>query len=423
MKTRIIFLCALLSTAIQTAHAATITVMNTNDGGPGSLRQALADAHDGDAINFAVRGTISLNRFGQLNVRKSISIVGPGAADLTIMNERGADFVVSPGFTVTIERLTISNGASEQDGGGIINRGSTVNVLFCVLRNNHADTGGAIQNNGHVVGHKSTLIIHRCTFSNNSALVGGAIDNSGFGNDTPVSVTSSTFDHNMATLMGGAIANISGGPGAKMTVSGCTFSANRVGNADFGGFGGAIANDGALEIVNSTFSGNSTTPGGYGGGVHNSGDHGSASLSISNSTFSGNTGGGCPGCGGSIDNMDMGARTTLINTIFNAGTVPSIHNERGIVTSHGYNLSSDNGGGVLTGIGDQINTDPRLGPLQYNGGPTYTHALLSGSPAINTGDPHFNPNTFDPPLIYDQRGSPYARVVSGRIDIGAFEVQ
>jgi len=91
---------------------------------------------------------------------------------------------------------------------------------------------------------------------------------------------------------------------------------------------------------------------------------------------------------------------------------------RGNVTSHGYNLSSDDGGGYLTGPGDQINTAPMIGPLQDNGRPTLTHALLPGSPAINAGDPNFTP-----PPIYDQRGSPYVRVFNGRIDIGSFEVQ
>jgi len=59
-----------------------------------------------------------------------------------------------------------------------------------------------------------------------------------------------------------------------------------------------------------------------------------------------------------------------------------------------------------------------LGPLQDNGGPTFTHALLTGSPAIDAGDPNFTP-----PPYYDQRGPGFARVVNGRIDIGAFEVQ
>jgi len=68
--------------------------------------------------------------------------------------------------------------------------------------------------------------------------------------------------------------------------------------------------------------------------------------------------------------------------------------------------------------GDQINFDPMLAPLQDNGGPAFTHALLPGSPAIDAGDPSFSP----PPFI-DQRGTGFARVVNGRIDIGSFEVQ
>src|SRR5207248_2840902 len=72
---------------------------------------------------------------------------------------------------------------------------------------------------------------------------------------------------------------------------------------------------------------------------------------------------------------------------------------------------------------DQINTDPMLGPLQDNGGPTFTHTLLSGSPALDSGDPNFDPYAFSPPLLYDQRGDGFARVVNDHIDIGAFEVQ
>src|SRR5213079_1152122 len=96
----------------------------------------------------------------------------------------------------------------------------------------------------------------------------------------------------------------------------------------------------------------------------------------------------------------------------------NIFNDGGTVTSHGYNLSSDDGGGVLTGPGDQINTNPLLGPLQNNGGPTFTHALLPGSPAIDAGDPNFTP-----PPSFDQRGPGFDRVVNGRIDKGSFEVQ
>jgi hypothetical protein len=83
--------------------------------------------------------------------------------------------------------------------------------------------------------------------------------------------------------------------------------------------------------------------------------------------------------------------------------------------------STIGGSGFRTDLGDLINIDPQLGPLQDNGGPTWTHALLAGSPAIDAGDPTvvYDPNE------YDQRGAPYARVdVLGgqRIDIGAYEL-
>jgi hypothetical protein len=87
-----------------------------------------------------------------------------------------------------------------------------------------------------------------------------------------------------------------------------------------------------------------------------------------------------------------------------------------------YNLLGT--GGLANGInGNLVGSsespiDPLLGPLQDNGGPTLTHALLPGSPAINVGDPGFTP-----PPDFDQRGAPYSRIAGGRIDIGAFEVQ
>jgi hypothetical protein len=90
----------------------------------------------------------------------------------------------------------------------------------------------------------------------------------------------------------------------------------------------------------------------------------------------------------------------------------------GTVTSLGYNLSDDDSGGFLIGPGDQINTDPMLGPLQSDGGPTFTHALLSGSPAIDAGNPSFIPLP-----DYDQRACPFLRVFNGRIDVGSFESQ
>src|SRR5437016_14023966 len=96
---------ALLCAMAMQAHAATITVTNTNDSGPGSLRQALANANNGDRINFAVTGTISLTS-GELVIGKNVTIAGPGANRLSVGSVQEfappATFHVVSGKTVTI---------------------------------------------------------------------------------------------------------------------------------------------------------------------------------------------------------------------------------------------------------------------------------------------------------------------------------
>lgn len=88
----------------------------------------------------------------------------------------------------------------------------------------------------------------------------------------------------------------------------------------------------------------------------------------------------------------------------------------GNVNSLGNNLIGNSTGGSGFAASDLVNVNPQLGPLQNNGGPTETMALLPGSPAINAGD---NANA----PAYDQRGPGFPRIVDGAIDIGAFEVQ
>ena len=220
---------------------------------------------------------------------------------------------------------------------------------------------------------------------------------------------------NVTDSFGGGILNT-----GTLTVTNSTLSGNSATGVGGGltDFGGGIFNTGTLTVTNSTLSGNSATGvgvvSGSGGGIFN--DLGT--VTVTNSTMSGNS---ASFAGGGIYNWNpsSGATLTIGDTILNAGASgANIVNDRGTITSLGYNLSSDDGGGFLTGPVDQINTAPMLGPLQNNGGPTFTHALLAGSPAINMGNPNFTP-----PPDYDQRGPGYPRVVSNRIDIGAFEVQ
>ena len=185
-----------------------------------------------------------------------------------------------------------------------------------------------------------------------------------------------------------------------MTIANTTISGNVASE------GGGTYNNGTVTITNSTFSGNSGQS--VGGAMFN--DKGT--MQVTNSTISNNS----AFSGGGILNLGT---LEIGNTILKTGASGgNIVNKSGTVTSVGYNLSDDDGGGFLTGPGDQINTDPLLGPLQNNGGSTFTHALLPGSPAIDTGDPNFTP-----PPFFDQRGPGFDRVVNGHIDVGSFEVQ
>ena len=341
-------------------------------------------------IDFGVTGTITLTT-GELPVNKSISIHGPGPDHLTVDgNHASGVFQVQlgGGGTATIAGLTITNGNANR-GGGIYNEFSMLTVSNCTISGNSAPdvfgVGGGIFND--VAFSNATLEVLNCTISGNSAGDnGGGIYNYGGSNTATLKVINSTLSGNSAHFYGGGIYNLSA-------------------------YGGSAPAD----ILNSTFSGN--TAGRFGGGIYNNASTGGSSpLAVLHSTFSDNSAFGGPS--GGIANFSGALQ--LGSTILNAS---SISNSSGTITSLGYNLSSDDGGGFLTATGDQINTTPMLGPLQDNGGPIFTHALLTGSPAIDAGDPNFDPNAFNPPMLYDQRGSGYDRVAHGRIDIGAFEVQ
>ena len=468
----------------------TIVVHSTADGGPGSLRQALALAPDGGTINITGRGKITLTS-GELIVNKSVSIRGPGAANLEVSgNNASRVFHIFPGTTVTISGLKITNGSAPgffpgTEGGGIYSDRAALMINSCVISDNSAGSGGGIfnagsrvelndsavtENSGGGIVNEGLMSITRSEISRN---LGGGINNNVGG----LSVTDSEIRENQsshgaginnlggtATLTNTIVsdnlgasgisneqatltlnnstvrnnsASVGGGNGidnynfSTATIISSTVSNNTgVGIWNYAGAGSAI-----LTVTNSTVSSNS----GY--GIYTSGvDDGIALLRLMNSTVSNN--GSIPGGGPSgiqniiINNGVVGGEgnasstVEIANTIFNANRGGSI-GSNGTVISLGYNLSDDAAdgdgstgpGGLLNGPGDIRNTNPHLGPLQNNGGPTMTHALLAYSPAIDNGNPNFDPNAFTPPLLYDQRGRRFRRVVNGGVDIGAFEVQ
>jgi hypothetical protein len=437
---------ALVCAVAISAEADNIIVTNTNDSGPGSLRQALTIANDGDTIGFAVTGTINLTS-GELVIDKNITISGPGSNLLTVRPSQGSFFRVfnvMPSHSITIQGLTISFGyAGFAQGGGIyLDEHVTATIADCVLTNNYTgDIGGAIFIDGYgggamlavlnstITGNTAgttdhggsgagiessadVLTIINSTVSNNTAWIGndffggygGGIDS---GREGTIEISNTTISGNQAGIAGGGL-SLSG----TATITNSTISGNTAGL--FGpvgptGIGGGISDFGTLTIINSTISGNNAhgstfKGGGEGGGIYNGG-----SADIGNSTLNGNQ---ADVHGGSI----YGGTFDIGNSILNGGSPENIYGAT--VTSHGYNVCSDDGGGFLNGPGDQINTNPLLGPLQNNGGPTFTHALLPGSPAIDAGDPNFTP-----PPYYDQRGPVFWRIRNGRIDVGSFEVQ
>ena len=317
----------------------------------------------------------------------TLSIIGDGS-ESTIIDGAGLDrvFHVLAGVTVSFSDVAITGGDSVAtgSGGGIFNDDGTVNVIRGMILGNTATGGGGLSNVGGGV-----VTITESTISGNTVpgtgSAGGGLFNSGFsfGNST-------------------------------MTIVNSTVSGNSAGQQ-----GGGILNSGTLTITNSTFSGN--VSGGGGGAVYN---NFGLSVQITNSTITDNVANGTSGDfqgGGGI--TDFAGNVTAKNTLIAGNTAATGDPDvRGSFISQGNNLIGDVGSttGFTDGVnGDQIGTsgspiDPLLGVLQDNGGPTQTHALLAGSPAIDTGS-----NTGAPAT--DQRGAP--RPQGTAVDIGAYEAE
>ena len=430
------------------AGADTRVVTNLNDSGAGSLRQALADANDGDVIDLTgLSGTITLTS-GALEIEDVVTITGPGPGVLTVSGNNASrvfnmEDALSGTGTVTISGITIANGNITDDSGAGINfdcgRDSDNSLVVnnvVLTGNTSADLGGA-------------LYFDRCE--------GGSL-----------TISNSAISNNQTTDDDGG--GVWFDEGVAMTVVNTTIS----GNQSTGGAGGIIFDDGGqLVIRNSTISGN-TAGDGPGGGIwvrgyvtesvtianstiagNHAGDNGGGfatrrffPLSILESTISGNTADGIgdgiylggysavPESNGRIGNQDdapaqIAADPTrnvvLTGTIVagNATGTDDIGTDPQDTAK--FSASFSVLGGISTGMtltdlgGNQKNvTNPGLDALADNGGPTQTMALLPGSPAIDAGP---DPVPAFPGNDNDQRGPGFPRVVNGKVDVGAFEVQ
>lgn len=396
----------------------TRVVTSTADSGPGSLREALANAVEDDTVDArGIAGTILLTS-GPLQLSASATVLGPGPAVLSVSGGSTTHVLEISSGEATVRGFTITGGSSTGNGGGIrigSPAGSEIVLEDCAIRSNLTiEHGGGIYNASGV-----SLVIQGCLLAENSAArSGGGI----FNDNGTVLIAESTIRTNTADL-GGGIFNASGATAgiAQLLRSTC--------NDNSANYGGAIYSRGAspgvatVIVESCTFSGNSA---GDGSAIASDGAwSGNAELEINACTFRGS-----PSAGGVIANEGrFGGRAELeiANSIFSIDAPgASFVNRDGDVTSLGFNLSSEGGSGLLNHATDQINTDPLLGPLEDHGGPTFTHALLPGSPAIDAG----NRSAFGTALEEDQRGLPRVfddpadpnAVGSDGSDIGAFEV-
>jgi len=348
-----------------------------------TISNALALTLPGDSI-FVAPATYHETLFIYFN----LEIIGSGAKT-TIVDGGGVNSQVvvvgsEPKVQVKLSGMTVRNGAGQEDGGGIYNCFGTLTVIDSIITGNRISSGHGSYGYGAGIYNcpSSTLTLVNTTISNNSALIGGAICN-----------------------------------GGTLTINKSTISGNVARQHE----GGGIANYGTLTITNSTFSGNmarSSLLGSVAGGILNGGlFRSSGTLAINNSTLSGNVARG--GKGGGIFNV-KGSTVVLQNSIVANNTGGNCH---GAVTSHGYNLSSD-GTCDFDRAMDLNDTDPKLGQLRNNGGPTKTLALLPGSPAIDSGNPNGCTDGKGHLLKTDQRGEPRPdKEDESGCDRGAYERQ
>lgn len=415
-------LCLVVSiVTLSPVESATRTVRSRQDRGSSSLRATIARARSGDTILLRFRGALELT--GELVLDKNLTLRGVPAGR-AILSGAGRTRIlrVTEGTTTTLEGLLLEQGSvpdyQEGAGGAILNEG-TLTVRDCTLADNLSGyQGGAIFNAG-------SLRLERTQVFRNVADFGGGIYSVG-----EFQMSHSMVSGNRALSAAGGVASL-----GELTVDTCLISENgadSVGGMETQGTAvirntaivangtisvvGAIANSGELWISNSTLSGNRSD--GI-GAIANSGQ-----LTLVNCTVLYNYGTGEIGGIASIGTLTLGNTIVAANRIQPGGEDP-ILDISGEITSLGHNLIGDSTGATGFTESDLLDLDPRLGPLQDNGGPTPTHVPLALSPALDAGDNAL----VDASLTTDQRGEGFPRIAEGTgdgspvVDIGAVEFQ
>ncbi len=462
---------------VPAAHAATTwTVQSTADGAatpancPGvncRLRDAIAAAGFGDTINFSLTlpATILLTS-GEITLT-NLTLSGPGA-NLTISGNNATRIFDTEG-DVTIAGLTIRNGNASADNGGAIFNNGNLTLANTTVLSNTGTTGGAIFNsigtltltNTFILSNTATtygaifsygtLVISNTTLTANSAsgassTIGNGgtmtILNSAIYSNTSVNGPAiySLYVSTVSTIVSSSIHHNTGGAintNGALTIISSTITSNVI-PAAFGGGAGIFSNY-PLTVTDSTISNNTVGSNGSGSGILAGPE---VTMTLNNVTISNNkiisatgSGGGIY-FGGHVANLNnvtitgnsagdgggvyVGASSSFNfkNTILARNTAMSGPDCTGTVNSQDYNLIGNSTACTIGGTTTHNQSgDPKLTPLAWLGGPTQTHGLLAGSPALDQ-IPN-GTNGCGTTYTTDQRGS--ARPQNGSCDIGAFE--
>jgi len=430
---------------ISTGRAANYIVVNNSDSGAGSLRQAIlnANAGGGGTITFAnVTGAIPLQSPLPM-LTANIKIEGPGYSKLAItcstsialsiltnsVNRTSSlsgltiqstianfgtfallDSFIGPQFhpgpapvynswTMTLTRSIFSGNQNSGGNADAVENDGTMSIDHCSITNNRGDRG-SIYNIGSVTMDSSVVAGH--TFFTSSD--GGIVNDGGI-----VVLRNSAISNNLA-VRGGGILNA-----GDLLITNSLIISNRSTYSDNDTPGGGLYNIGYAVLVNTTISGNRAA--GAGGGIWNQGGLRLLNCTVASNFVFSNTYNRPTAGGGVWDSGVFQCRNTIIaenhSSISNCTFCPD--DISGFMESFGHNLIQATNGWFNAGYvtTDLLGVDPKLGPLQDNGGPTWTHALLQGSPAIDAGDPVGAPST-------DQRGLPLRRdpaSISARLNI------
>lgn len=398
--------------------AAIVPVTSCADDGAGSLRQAVANASDGDVIDLSALtcATITLETGAIAVDFDSLTLNGPGRNALTIDGNQLDRVLFHPGQgTLTVHGMTIQSGRDRATGFHVAGGGCIASAGYLVLDNatvRNCYAGGEGAYGGAIYAYSLTMA--NSTLSGNLAY--GVHEDAGtaaFGGAAFVytmdlvdsTVTGNRADHEFnpgrtSYDIGGGIVSVRGGSITNSTIDS---------NTSYGR-GGGIAAFNPIAISNSTVSGNVAETD-VGGALF---VRSPATLAANNSTIAANRAQNGGGIWLATSESRLQSTVVFGNTA-SAGFFADVAGRQALSIDGDHNLVG-NADPAVTLPADTLSANPLLGPLANHGGPTRTHALGAGSPAIDSGS---NPAQ----IPFDQRGAPFARVYGSAADIGAYEQQ